>query len=470
MKISVFAASNLYFDDPTLKVGEEVSLRIFVSEPENVTEGKGTLQFDTSMLEFVSGTNAMASEGTISLEGSKNGEGKLEYYLVLKALKAGKTTITPIDFTASNNGASVAVELGNSTVTIEPGANGETEIATTTAALVAATEGQSVEVGGVSYTLVQEFEESQVPEGFVATDVTYKDAQVKGAKQEAGSVELLYLMSSAGEGSFFVYDSEDASFSPFEQIFLRSDFYIILLDEEAKGLPSYYKETKMTINGKDFPAWQNTKSPDFFAVSAASSTGEKGVYSYDSVGGTYQRFISVKTEEGSSSGKLLSLLEQYEDLLPFVFAGIALLLLVFFILMLVFGIKLRRRNLELDEVYDEYGIDDNEDMTESTDSSKSKRQQYEEGEFDEEDDSEDILSLDEEFEDEEFDDGELDDEDFDETAELLFDEDDFIESEDIDENFELNLDDVEEDEVQSQLRKKDQSSRKVFDTDFIDLD
>ncbi|MCP1108684.1 cohesin domain-containing protein [Ohessyouella blattaphilus] len=467
VKINVFAASNLYFDDPTVRVGEEISIRIFVSEPENVTDGKGTLQYDTSMLEFVSGTNASASGGSIVLEGTKNGEGKLEFYIVLRALKTGTTTIAPTDFTATNNGSAVDVVLGNSTVTIEQGANGETEVAPTSVSPTTET-GTTIDIGGVKYSIAQDFEDIQIPEGFVASEVSFEGAQVRSVKQENGSVELLYLMSDTGDKNFFVYDTEDGSFCPFEQIYLTDDSYIILLDDDAKGLPSYYEKTQMTINGKDFPAWQNTKYPDFFAVSAVNSTGEKGAYSYDSVAGTYQRFINVPVEENASSSQLIKLLQNYEGILPFALAAVVLVVFLLFIFLIILGVKLRHRNLELDDLYDEYGIEDEEENEEQKPKSKAKRQKYEEDEIStyedsdfEDDDFEedaDLFSFDDDFEDDEFS----------ETEEMDFDIDDIDGSEELEDlRQDLELDG---DEVQSQLRKKDQSSRKVFDTDFIDLD
>ncbi|MDL2249416.1 cohesin domain-containing protein [Lachnospiraceae bacterium OttesenSCG-928-J05] len=467
-KIDIFAASNLYFDDPTLKVGEEVNIRIFVSEPENVTNGKGSLQYDASMLEFVSGTGASVSGSEILLDGSKNAEGKLEYYVVFKALKVGTTKITPTNFTATNNGSAVDVVLGDSTVTIEVGANGETEVPATEKPVTSG--GMTIDVNGVQYTVLQDFQEGEIPQGFVASELTFEGQQVKSAKQELGDVELLFLQSAEGETDFYVYDKEDGSICPFEQIYVTNDFYIILLDDKASGLPSYYQETQMTVNGKEFPAWQNTKEPDFYAVSAVSSKGEKGIYTYDSIEETYQRYVKVTADEKDATSKLGTLLSKYESMIPVLLVVVGALFLLLLIILIVVSTKLRHRNLEIDDLYDEYGIDTEEEEVE-LEEGKSKRQRYEEDDdefdtfdadsFDDTDDlyeeESDILSFDDDFD---------DDDEFGETEELDFD--DITDEDDELDDLRFELDG--EDELQNQLKKKDKSSRKVFDTDFIDLD
>ena len=108
-----------------------------------------------------------------------------------------------------------------------------------------------------------------------------------------------------------MYDNENGTFSPFEQVELSQDRYIVLLqDDGSVSLPSAYQETTLTLNGKEFPVWQNTDNADYYVVYALNADGQKGLYQYDTVDGTYQRYVentaaSSEEESGSSAGGLL---------------------------------------------------------------------------------------------------------------------------------------------------------------------
>lgn len=58
----------------------------------------------------------------------------------------------------------------------------------------------------------------------------------------------------------------------------------------------------MTVEGKEFPAWQNTDASSYYVVYAVNSDGEEGFYQYDTVDETYQRYtpetkIKKKTQQ-----------------------------------------------------------------------------------------------------------------------------------------------------------------------------
>ena len=76
------------------------------------------------------------------------------------------------------------------------------------------------------------------------------------------------------------------------------------------------------------------------------------------VDGTYQRFDAptVETEEKADSflGKFISSIENY---LNYVILGAAVLFVILIVILIVLAVKLHNRNAELDELYDEYGID-----------------------------------------------------------------------------------------------------------------
>lgn len=495
---NVNAADNLYFDDPTTQVGAELTVRVFLSTESQVTSSTGTLSFDPAYLEFISGDNAtLAENGKISIS-TAEGADKVEYHVTFRPLQVGTTKITTDSYEAQSASGTLNPALGDSTVTIEAGANGETSIeASGDASTMNSGDLPTVDVNGVTYQISENFTDAEIPDGFTAQDMNYDGVTIKAVTQEASGQSLIYLTSADGTGSFFVYNSDNGTVGPFEQIYVTNDFYIILLNEPDKvKLPSNYEETTLTIDNNTFPAWQNVNNPDFYAMYALSSQGNKDIYSYDMVEETYQRLNTVadtqeeKTEAKSAGflGKVTDFLKSHIELALILIAALFLLLLI---ILIVVGTKLRHRNLELDDLYDEYGIDEDEEVKEQPKKQpkKSKKPKKAEDELEE-------LNFDEdEFEDDDFDDGDdfEDEDDFEDD----FDDDSFDDIDDLDDNFDegfdeddddmgvINLDDTDsfdsldsidedEDEEEKPSRKPGgKSVRKPLidnDTDFIDLD
>ena len=138
-------------------------------------------------------------------------------------------------------------------------------------------------------------------------------------------------------------------------------------DESKVTLPSRYKKAKLTLNGEEFPVWQDTKNEDYYVMYAMNSDGENGYYQYDSTEDTYQRFTgnteeadsdTKKTSGNTTVDKLQNIIENHFSLAVLV---VGLTAIIAFVLIIVLAIKLRHRNLELDDLYDEYGIDMDEE-------------------------------------------------------------------------------------------------------------
>lgn len=480
------AADNLYFDDPQTQVGAELTVRVFLSTQSQVTSSTGTLSYDPAYLEFISGDNAtLAENGKIAIN-TAEGADKVEYHLTFRPLQVGTTKITTDNYEVQSTAGALNPVLGDSTITIAAGANGETSVEPSGAADANANSDlPTVDVNGVTYQVSEGFTEAEIPDGFVAQDMNYNGATIKAVTQEASGQSLIYLMSPEGIGAFFVYNNDNGSVSPFEQVYITNDFYIILLDEPDKvKLPSNYEQTTLTINEHTFPAWQNGNNPDYYAMYALSSQGNKGIYSYDSVEQTYQRLNTVadtkddKTTKSGSGflGKVTDFLKTHIELALILFAVLFLLVLI---ILIITAVKLRHRNLELDDLYDEYGIDSNEEAAleekpvqvkeqpkkQPKKAKKLKKAEEELEELNFENDSFDN-NFDDDFIDDSFDDIDMLNDSF---------EDEF--EEDDDDMGIINLDDTDDFDVLDDFEENKKPAKKPTkpsfvdsDTDFIDLD
>lgn len=121
----------------------------------------------------------------------------------------------------------------------------------------------------------------------------------------------------------------------------------------------------LPLNGKEFPAWQNTDNADYYVVYVLNADGEKGLYQYDAFDKTYQRFAgdAGPADDGDSKkessaeglwGKIQDFIQDFLDIIVIIAAAVFLILLI---MLIVTAVKMRHRDMELDDLYDEYGID-----------------------------------------------------------------------------------------------------------------
>ena len=369
--ITEAATAELRFADPSTTVGAEVEVKTKLSSVSSLQSMEATLTYDKSELKFISGDNATAKDGTIKISWTGTGT-TAEFNLKFQALKEGTSDIEVSSATGTaTDGSTLEITQGSSAVTIGAGdpslikddTEDQSEDSKTTAA-----DGPVVKVNGKKYVVGSEFSEELIPDGFKKGEMTFEGSKYTVITQEASGINAMYLTEkSSGDSDFFLYNSDDGSFSPFEEVEIAKDRYIIPLMNDGKlKLSSRYQKTTLTLNGKEFDTWQDTKDAEYYIVYALNSDGEKTTYRYDTTDGTYQKYSpeSQGTTSGNKNngkglwGKILNFVEEFLDIVVIIAIALFLLVLLMFI---VTAIKLRHRDLELDDLYDEYGIDMDEE-------------------------------------------------------------------------------------------------------------
>ena len=369
--ITEAATAELRFADPSTTVGAEVEVKTKLSSVSSLQSMEATLTYDKSELKFISGDNATAKDGTIKISWTGTGT-TAEFNLKFQALKEGTSNIEVSSATGTaTDGSTLEITQGSSAVTIGAGdpslikddTEDQSEDSKTTVA-----DGPVVKVNGKKYVVGSEFSEELIPDGFKKGEMTFEGSKYTVITQEASGINAMYLTEkSSGDSDFFLYNSDDGSFSPFEEVEIAKDRYIIPLMNDGKlKLSSRYQKTTLTLNGKEFDTWQDTKDAEYYIVYALNSDGEKTTYRYDTTDGTYQKYSpeSQGTTSGNRNngkglwGKILNFVEEFLDIVVIIAIALFLLVLLMFI---VTAIKLRHRDLELDDLYDEYGIDMDEE-------------------------------------------------------------------------------------------------------------
>ena len=358
--MSAFAADGkIMFTDPQAKAGETVDVTGVVQKTSgNFGKIEITMQYDTEMMKFNSGDGITESEaGKLVYKGDATNDvgDRKEFKFSFTALKEGTTKIEITDATIKNvSGTVLDYTKGSSTITIAKGE--ETATTTTTTPTDADV---IVEVMGAKYTISNEFPEDAIPDGYEAAKLDYDLVEYNVVYSEEFGLYLAYLINEENAGDFFMYVESDATFAPYEEIKVSDSTTIALLtDVTDVVLPEEYKATTVVLNEHDFPAWQKEDADGFCVLYAINNLGEKSLYQLDNTEGTYQRFVApevvLEFADDSLIGKLSSLLENHLD---YVILGTGLGFLLFLLIIIILSVKLYNRNAELDEIYDEYGID-----------------------------------------------------------------------------------------------------------------
>lgn len=481
------AEGTLMFSDPQTKVGETFPVDLVAKTGgAPIGDVSVTMEYDASTLEFVSGEGVEeAGSGILSFFGAGTGsETEVRITMEFRALKTGDTTINVSESKAFLFSDEVLnLDHGSSAIKIAAADDGSTSVeSTVTTKVDPIASGVVVNVNGTDYSFSEGFAPDVIPAGYSEVMLSFNGAERKFVCNETG-IYLGFLVDSSGTGSFFLYNVEDATFAPFVELSISDTTSLIPVSEvDSVSLPEQYQKVELTVLNNQYPAWSDPAKDRFYLIYALNTrTGQTGLYQYDTQDGTYQIYEGqTETKANDSEGFALpgkiGLFLSENGTITTIGAGAAALL--FFILMLVFGIKLIHRNQELDDLYDEYDIPDEE---EEVPVKKNSRKQFAKRDLTFDDNEEDDFVEDFDSYDEP---GKVDRQDYDLDNDFEFSEDDFEDEfeDDFDDSFDDGFDDdfdVEDVVLVKPPKKKAKQTKKMpgkrdlddddFDIDFIDL-
>ncbi len=352
--VSYAAEGTLQMSDVSGNVGGEITVPVSINAGgEPIGDGDITVNYDSSILEFVGGTNATAEDGVVHLSASGTGtETELNYTMVFKALAEGTTTLQVAD--------STAYLFSDETLYLTPASVNVTVGAADAQTTVSAAGGDAViEVSGVQYSIYNDFTDALIPAGFSRSTINYNSADYNAIAQDASGIKFVYLKSGDSDPILAMYDEADNHFVQADQVQLTSSEYIYVLGEaDASNLPATFGETTLDLNGRIFPVWQDSENKDFYLVSALGPSGEVSFYQYDTTDKTYQRYVERSTAKSTDSKEEGNLLDQIKNEisknLHIITIVVVAIILIMLIIIIVLASKLRNVSEELDQLYDEY--------------------------------------------------------------------------------------------------------------------
>ena len=300
MMVSAATPGTIKVDSATAKAGEEVTVSLKAKVDAGIGNRTITISYDSSLLEFVSGSGVTkVSDGELKYEST---EGINSLYsekelasMKFKALSEGTATVkvksydikSSFELTWTCHDGKVTIGGGTSTTpsTTQPSDDTTTE----------------------------------TPSDDTATEEPADDAEVSGVDAEV--------------------------------VISNSTTITLITDVSNVILPDRYAETTVKMDGVEYPAWQDTENTDMYILYAYSSNGIESLYQYDTLENTYQRFETPETKEVTVAGG--NWLDIFGDKANYVVIGAGALLVLFVIIIIVLSVKLYNRDAELDEVYDD---------------------------------------------------------------------------------------------------------------------
>ncbi|WP_049962232.1 cadherin-like beta sandwich domain-containing protein [Oribacterium sp. FC2011] len=365
------ATASISFSDPTVTVGSEVNVTMKVSSPDGtLSRSDITLGYDSSLLEFISGTDAEGGAGTIRVNGATNGAetGTLEYNLKFNTLASGSANVSLSNFEVYDTDESIAeiTHQGSSTVTISSAASASNNAilsslvvspGTLTPEFVNNVTDYSVIVGTSVDTLainavtadtgatvaVTGNEQLNMGENNVAITVTAADGStqatynIKVTKQEGGP--------NADDAAQNGVPTETVN----EGVKLSSKEKTITIMNPGSDvvIPEGFAESTIDIDGHQVKGWvwKHDSDHQYCIVYGMNDAGELNFYRYDLQEKTLQRYFEDPVAEDikTNAEKYPEVVERYDKLVGqynsmFILAcalgGIVIILLIFMIVVL----------------------------------------------------------------------------------------------------------------------------------------
>lgn len=187
---------------------------------------------------------------------------------------------------------------------------------------------EKIQIGGAEHTINENFTDEQIPSGFTRTKVTYNEREYEALTNN--SLQLMSLQT--GETTaFYIYNQETKEFYNFVQIVLAEGRYIIPLPPGADVAEfAEYDTVTLQVQDKSFDAWKLDE--EFSVAYVMNQDGEKVLYRYDNVDGTFQRYKNIATESEEAEEKTLFPNQYY----MYAIVGLGALVIILLIAMIYF--------------------------------------------------------------------------------------------------------------------------------------
>ncbi len=169
-------------------------------------------------------------------------------------------------------------------------------------------------INGATLTPAEVIPDDVVPADFTASTIELSGVEYPCLQYNNGAVTLLYFVEEdAQSGALYVYEQSTQSVYPYIRLNSESGYILVLVPAQEQ-VDESWQEISLTLEGKGIAdAFRSVQLPeDFYYLYAMNQAGEQGWYLYDSIEGTYLRYVPAAEEEPVTEDSINA--EEYEHL------------------------------------------------------------------------------------------------------------------------------------------------------------
>ena len=221
------------------------------------------------------------------------------------------------------------------------------------------TEVDDIVIDGKVYHIKDAPADLTIPIGFASTSAIYNSKTYKVYKNNTSGLTLFYLFCEENQtGSLFAYEPTVGQFTPLSFISTSAGSYIIKPADTEIEIPAGFSKTTRVISGNETEVYVNSGDAEFCLFFAEGPSGVSGLYVYDTVENTVQRYfggfdsVSASADDKDNEN-LISKLLNNPSYRMMVICGIGAILVVLLVLIIVLSVKLKKENNEDDYDFEE---------------------------------------------------------------------------------------------------------------------
>lgn len=312
-----------------VEVGDSITVTVTYNGGDvNIGGAKSSIAYDSSVLEFVSGSgdgtfNISSGSGNIVLESGSSGKKNLTAKLKFKAKNAGSSKITISGVTVSSWEPVQKIDVAGTSKTITVNTKQETKPVedpekdnkkedekkeddkkqddkkedekkqedTTPKEPTDIEQAIKVSVNGQDRYMWRSLKNVKVPEHFEAKTLVYNGEQIQAASNTALDLNLLYFTDDKGSnGQFLVYNGFE-NFEDLVKVTENGTEYAVMAEPDDIILPEGYSEKlDKVLETEGVKVFANMADEDYFYLYLGNLvSGEKGLYLYDRKENSLQR-------------------------------------------------------------------------------------------------------------------------------------------------------------------------------------
>lgn len=358
-------AARIAFSDPSGNVGDEitVNMKITGSDGETINSSDVMLSYDSSSLEFVSGTGATGGAGSLRVVGNADTTSatELSFALKFKALKAGNSQITvSTQEVYDKDGQTVNIDReGSSAVTIAGAAGASSEAGLSDLQISPGSLSPSFSADVTEYTATVGSDTDKITVSAASADAQASVSVTGNENLQLGDNEVVCTVTAADGQTAKTYTihvtkvegavSDDQTQTEGVQLKTPERLITVLPASEGLDIPEGFTSCEVSIDGHDVQGWiwGEDQNPSYCVFYAMNENGEKDFYRYDLTEKTLQRYFrdpasGTSDGQGATADEYNSLLKDYNMRFWIIIGLIALsviLLIVIIVLVATRGPK-----------------------------------------------------------------------------------------------------------------------------------